>query len=148
MGKGTTYRRRHFHRRRLPWTSTLAATQCFWHDLRGANRRRQKSAGKRKARTSREVESSTFGTNAGMVSTGLGALPTARRPKRVAGWQTAQASGSGIGDDPSVNDSWSHAEEITGDCKNVLDTIEAVYGISFHESIWVEMGAGNKLPSE
>ena len=53
-----------------------------------------------------------------------------------------------IGDDPTINDTWSHAEEITGDCKNVLDTIEAVYGISFHESIWVEMGAGNKLPSE
>ena len=52
-----------------------------------------------------------------------------------------------IGDDPSINDSWSHAEEINGDCKNVLDTIEAVYGISFHESIWKEMGTGNKLPS-
>ena len=53
-----------------------------------------------------------------------------------------------FGDDPSVNDSWSHAEEINGDCRNVLDTILAVYGISFHESIWVEMGTGNKLPSE
>ena len=47
-----------------------------------------------------------------------------------------------IGDDPSVNDSWSHAEEINGDCRNVLDTIEAVYGIRFHELMMKE------LPSE
>ena len=53
-----------------------------------------------------------------------------------------------IGDDPSINDSWCHAEEINGDCKNVLNVIESVYGVSFHDSIWVEMGAGNKLPSE
>ena len=32
--------------------------------------------------------------------------------------------------------------------RNVLDVIESVYGVSFHDSIWVEMGAGNKLPSE
>ena len=53
-----------------------------------------------------------------------------------------------FGDDPSVNDSWGHAEEIDDSCRNVLTTIEAVYGVSFHESIWVEMDAGNKLPSE
>ena len=47
-----------------------------------------------------------------------------------------------IGDDPTINDTWSHAEEITGDCKNVLDTIKSVYGISFHEYIIEE------LPSE
>ena len=52
-----------------------------------------------------------------------------------------------IGDDPSVNDHWCHAEEINDSCRGVLDAIESVYGVSFHESIWVEMGAGNKLPS-
>ena len=60
-----------------------------------------------------------------------------------------------IGDDPSVNDSWSHAEEINGDCRNVLDTIEAVYGISFHEFIYDEYSMTHtahrdekELPSE
>ena len=53
-----------------------------------------------------------------------------------------------IDDDPSVNDHWGHAEEIDDSCRNVLTAIESVYGVSFHDSIWVEMGAGNKLPSE
>ena len=53
-----------------------------------------------------------------------------------------------FGDDPSVNDSWGHVEELSGDCKNVLTAIESVYKVSFHESIWVEMDAGNKIPSE
>ena len=44
-----------------------------------------------------------------------------------------------IDDDPSVNDSWGHAEEIDDSCRNVLTTIESVYGVSFHESIWVEL---------
>ena len=44
-----------------------------------------------------------------------------------------------IGEDPSVNDSWCHAEEINGDCRNVLNVIESVYGVSFHESIWVDI---------
>ena len=44
-----------------------------------------------------------------------------------------------IGEDPSVNDSWCHAEEINGDCRNVLDVIKSVYGVSFHESIWKEI---------
>ena len=52
-----------------------------------------------------------------------------------------------IGDDPSVNDHWGHAEEIDGDCRNVLDTIKAVYGVSFHENMWVEMGAGEVFPA-
>ena len=47
-----------------------------------------------------------------------------------------------IDDDPSVNDNWGHVEEISGDTKNVLTAIESVYGVSFHESIWVE------IPSE
>ena len=53
-----------------------------------------------------------------------------------------------IGEDPSVNDSWGHAEEIDDSCRKVLTAIESVYGVSFHDSIWVEMGVGNKLPSE
>ena len=52
-----------------------------------------------------------------------------------------------IDEDPSVNDSWGHAEEIDESCRNVLDTIKAVYGVSFHEYIWVEMGAGKVFPA-
>ena len=44
-----------------------------------------------------------------------------------------------IGDDPSLNDSWAHAEDLDGDCKNALTAIESVYGVSFHESIWVDI---------
>ena len=44
-----------------------------------------------------------------------------------------------FGDDPSVNDSWGHAEEIDDSCRNVLTAIESVYGVSFHESIWKEI---------
>ena len=44
-----------------------------------------------------------------------------------------------FGDDPSINDSWGHAEEIDNSCRNVLTTIESVYKVSFHESIWVEI---------
>ena len=52
-----------------------------------------------------------------------------------------------FGDDPSVNDSWAHAEDIDGDCKNVLTAIESVYGVSFHESIWVKMDAEEVFPA-
>ena len=52
-----------------------------------------------------------------------------------------------IDDDPSVNDNWGHAEEIDGDCKNALDTIDAVYGVSFHECMWVQMGASEVFPA-
>ena len=44
-----------------------------------------------------------------------------------------------FGDDPSVNDSWGHVEEIDDSCRNVLTAIESVYGVSFHESIWKEI---------
>ena len=44
-----------------------------------------------------------------------------------------------IGEDPSVNDSWGHAEEIGEDCRNVLTSIESVYGVSFHDSILAEV---------
>ena len=53
-----------------------------------------------------------------------------------------------IGDDPSINDSWSHAEEITEACENALNTIKAVYGISFHEFIWVELGKDKEFPAK
>ena len=43
------------------------------------------------------------------------------------------------GEDPAVNDNWSHAEEIDEECRNVLNVIKSVYGVSFHESIWVEL---------
>ena len=52
-----------------------------------------------------------------------------------------------FGDDPSVNDSWGHAEEIDDSCRNVLTTIESVYGVSFHDSIWVEMGTEEIFPA-
>ena len=51
-----------------------------------------------------------------------------------------------IGEDPSVNDSWCHAEEIDDSCRNALTAIEAVYGVSFHDSIWVEMGKEEAFP--
>ena len=41
-----------------------------------------------------------------------------------------------FGDDPSANDSWGHAEELSGDVKNVLTAIESIYGVSFHDSIY------------
>ena len=50
-----------------------------------------------------------------------------------------------IGDDPSVNDSWAHAEEIDDSCRNVLNVIESVYGVSFHESIWKEISPEQTL---
>ena len=52
-----------------------------------------------------------------------------------------------FGDDPSVNDSWGHAEEIDDSCRNVLTAIESVYGVSFHDSIWVEMGTEEVFPA-
>ena len=52
-----------------------------------------------------------------------------------------------IGEAPSVNDSWCHAEEIDESCRNVLTAIEAVYGVSFHEFMWVEMGATEVFPA-
>ena len=53
-----------------------------------------------------------------------------------------------FGDDPSVNDSWGHVEEIDDSCRNVLTAIEAVYGVSFHESIWVKMEATEVFPAK
>ena len=56
-----------------------------------------------------------------------------------------------FGDDPSVNDNWAHAEDLDDSCINVLDVIKSVYGVSFHESIWIPMTATEgkiTIPSE
>ena len=53
-----------------------------------------------------------------------------------------------FGDDPSVNDNWGHSEEIGEESRNVLTAIESVYGVSFHESIWVEMGTEEVFPAK
>ena len=56
-----------------------------------------------------------------------------------------------FGDDPSVNDSWGHVEEIDDSCRNVLNAVESVYCVSFHESIWIPMTATEGkiiIPSE
>ena len=45
-------------------------------------------------------------------------------------------------EDPTINDNWGHVEDLSGDVKNVITAIEAIYGVSFHESIWEE------IPSE
>ena len=42
-----------------------------------------------------------------------------------------------FGDDPSLNDNWGHVEEMGGIHKNTLDTIQAVYGVSFHDKMGV-----------
>ena len=52
-----------------------------------------------------------------------------------------------INENPSVNDNWCHAEEIDEECRNILTAIESVYGVSFHDSIWVEMGAEEVFPA-
>ena len=46
-----------------------------------------------------------------------------------------------IDDNPSVIDSWYHVEDMEGIHRPILDTIRDVFGVSFHDSIWVEMGA-------
>ena len=50
-----------------------------------------------------------------------------------------------FGDDPSVNDNWGHVEDLDGDCKNALTTIESVFGVSFHESVWKEISPAQTL---
>jgi len=64
------------------------------------------------------------------------------------GGGTAWLMWCAIGDDPSVNDSWGHAEEIDESCRNVLDAIKSVYGVSFHECMWVKMGATEVFPAQ
>ena len=59
--------------------------------------------------------------------------------KGIVGMGTAWLMWCAIDDDPSVNDSWGHAEEIDESCRNVLTAIESVFGVSFHDSIWVQI---------
>jgi len=42
-------------------------------------------------------------------------------------------------DNPTEEHNWYHVEDLEKDHYNVLDTIEAVFGISFHESVWKEI---------
>ena len=63
------------------------------------------------------------------------------RPTPIKEKGTAWLMWCPIDDDPSINDSWSHAEEIDESCRNVLTAIEAVYGVSFHDNMWVKMTA-------
>ena len=47
-----------------------------------------------------------------------------------------------IDDNPSINDSWYHVEDMEEVHRPILDTIQDIFGVSFHESIW------EKFPSE
>ena len=60
---------------------------------------------------------------------------------------TAWLMGCPFGDDPTVNDSWGHVENLEEDCRNVLTAIESVYGVSFHDCVWVKMGATEVFPA-
>jgi hypothetical protein len=64
-------------------------------------------------------------------------------------WKTGKAwlMWCAIGEDPSVNDNWCHAEEIDESCRNVLTAIESVHGVSFHECMWVKMEATEVFPA-
>ena len=68
-----------------------------------------------------------------------------RLPRQSKG--TAWLMWCAFGDDPSVNDSWGHAEEIDESCRNVLTAIESIYSVSFHDSVWVEMGTNETFPA-
>ena len=70
-------------------------------------------------------------------------------------WYDPARSGKGkawlmccqLEDNPSINDNWYHVEDLDEICRNVLTAIESVYGVSFHESIWVEMGSEEVFPA-
>ena len=42
-------------------------------------------------------------------------------------------------DAAQFNDNWHHVEDMTDDCRNILNVIESVFGVSFHESIWKDI---------
>ena len=44
-----------------------------------------------------------------------------------------------IDDNPSVNDSWYHVEDMEEAHRPILDIIRDIYGVSFHDSIWIPM---------
>ena len=52
-----------------------------------------------------------------------------------------------IDENPAVMDNWYHVEVLEEEHRGVLDTIRDVFGISFHESIWVEMGSEEVFPA-
>ena len=62
--------------------------------------------------------------------------------KEIVGTGTAWLMWCPFDEDPTINDNWGHVEDLSGDVKNVITAIEAIYGVSFHESIWKE------IPSE
>ena len=70
------------------------------------------------------------------------------RPTPIMEKGTAWLMWCPIDDDPSINDHWGHAEEINEECRNVLAAIESVYGVSFHECMWVKMGAAEVFPAK
>ena len=48
-------------------------------------------------------------------------------------------------DNPAIEDNWYHVEDLDKDHTNILDTIKAVFGISFHESVWKEISPAQTL---
>jgi len=48
-------------------------------------------------------------------------------------------------DNPATEDNWYHVEDLDKDHTNILDTIKAVFGISFHESVWKEISPAQTL---
>ena len=48
-------------------------------------------------------------------------------------------------EDPTINDNWGHVEDLSGDVKNVVTAIEAIYGVSFHDSIWTQIRPNIKI---
>ena len=51
-----------------------------------------------------------------------------------------------IEEDPSLMVDWYHVEEMEEIHRTVLNTIRDVFGIAFHDSIWVEMEAKEVFP--
>ena len=46
-----------------------------------------------------------------------------------------------IDENPSINDSWYHVEDMEEVHRPILDTIRDITGVSFHDSIWIPMTA-------
>ena len=46
-----------------------------------------------------------------------------------------------IDDDPSLMVNWGHVEDLEKESRPILNTIQDVTGVSFHDSIWVQMTA-------
>ena len=50
-----------------------------------------------------------------------------------------------IDNNPSVIANWMNAEDLDETCEPTLNTIKAVYGVSFHESVWKEISPAQTL---